>query len=68
MCYYLGDGVTEDFVEAYKWFLLAGTSGNERVDKTRTAIAKFMTAAQIAEAQAQAKKWQTAHEQAQPEQ
>ena len=63
LCYLNGDGVMKNYVEAYKWVLLAGTSAPRHSALTCNYIAKKMTAAQVAEAQAQAKKWQEEFEQ-----
>ena len=61
VCYENGDGVAVDFIEAYKWFLLAATSEKERVDKMRSSLTKRMAAEHITEAEARAKKWQHEH-------
>ena len=66
LCYYNGNGVIKNYVEAYKWFLLAGASKPGQFDEACTTLAKKMTAAQIAKAQAQANEWQQEHEQSCP--
>ena len=65
-CYDEGAGVNEDFIEAYKWLILAGANGDEEAGEERKRIAKKMTATKIAEAQAQAKKWLQEKEQSRP--
>jgi tryptophan-rich sensory protein len=57
VCYYKGVGVVQDLVEAYKWLLLSGASGCEQAGDWCRTVAAHMTATQIAEAQALAKKW-----------
>ena len=48
--YYDGKGVIEDYVEAYKWILLAGMNG-KNVDRLKSLLENQMTTAQITEAQ-----------------
>ena len=55
VCHYKGDGVGVDLVEAYKWFWLAERTGDKPAGAECLALAKIMTAAQVAEAQARAK-------------
>ena len=56
--YFNGDGVEKNFVEAYKWCLIAEALAREPVSTTSKKIAKHLTAAQLADAQAQAQQWQ----------
>jgi hypothetical protein len=42
---------TQDYVEAYKWFSLAGASGHKRSLKDRAVIKRHMSAAEIARAE-----------------
>ena len=46
-----------DFALAHMWYNLAATQGNEKSIVNRGNIAKRMTPAQIAEAQALARDW-----------
>ena len=46
-----GEGVPEDYVQAYAWVNLAAASGYERAEQARTIIRQYMTPSQIAEAQ-----------------
>jgi TPR repeat protein len=46
-----GEGVAKDYVEAYKWELLAAGQGDELAKKTMTVLESQMTPEQIAEAQ-----------------
>ena len=48
--YYSGKGAVQDYVRAHMWSHLATVNNNE-YQKKRAAIATFMTAQQIAEAQ-----------------
>lgn len=52
-----GRGVPVDYVEAHKWFNLAAMRGNIAARAWRTQLAQEMSAAQVAEAQRQAREW-----------
>jgi TPR repeat protein len=54
--YYEGEGVTEDFGRAHMWLSIAAAQGETSAVKMRDAVAKEMTAQQLAEAQAMARK------------
>jgi uncharacterized protein len=56
--YYDGKGVAVDYVEAYKWILLAGMNG-KNVDRLKSLLQNQMTTAQITEAQRLAKNFVT---------
>ncbi len=60
--YDLGDGVSQNLIQAHKWFNLAASkaTGEEREGyrSSRDAVAEDMTALQIAEAQRLAREWQ----------
>ena len=49
--YAMGDGVQEDYIEAYKWGNLGGANGNENGAKLRDLLEKKMTIKQVEEAQ-----------------
>lgn len=53
-----GDGVLQDFTEAYKWYNLAASRGQRLAGPARDAIAERMSAEQMATAQAMARDWQ----------
>ena len=55
--YYLGHGVTQDYVEAHKWFNLSAAAGDTEAGETRDFVAKEMTPEQLAEAQRLAREW-----------
>ncbi len=55
--YHNGYGVPKDFVQAHKWYHLAGANGDKSAAMLRDALAKRMTPAQIAEAQKLAREW-----------
>lgn len=57
MMYYLGRGVPQDYVKAYKWLSLAGSKGYKMAQQTQTKLDGIMTPEQITEAKALAKKW-----------
>lgn len=48
------------YVEAHKWFNLAAMAGSIEARTLRAELARDMTAAQIAEAQRQARQWLSA--------
>ena len=51
VCYANGEGVAKDYVEAYKWWLLAAGQGDEDAKKIMTILENKMTREQIAEGQ-----------------
>ena len=55
--YISGRGVSQNFILAHKWLILAAPTGPKKAAKFRDDIAKHMTPAQIAEAQHLARKW-----------
>jgi hypothetical protein len=56
-----GLGVIQDYVEAHKWFNLAGVNGIEMGRENMEIIEKLMTREQITEAQRLAKEWMERH-------
>lgn len=54
--YHKGEGVIEDYIESYKWFLLAGKNGLD-VSALKEMLRKEMSLAQIAKAQNLAKQF-----------
>ena len=50
-------GLPKDLIRAYMWFSLSAARGNEKASRSRDKIARNMTPAQIAEAQALANEW-----------
>jgi hypothetical protein len=52
-----GEGVPQNYSQAYIWYSLAGTSGNADAVKNRDSVAAKMTPSQIAEAQRLAREW-----------
>ena len=57
LAYSTGQGVRVDFVAAHKWFNLAAVRGVEEAKGWRAQISREMNAAQISEAQRQAREW-----------
>jgi len=55
--YSTGRDVELDLVAAHKWFNLAAMMGHEAARLSRTELGPEMSAAQIAEAQRQAREW-----------
>ena len=55
--YHSGSGVPQDFVQAHKWYSLAGANGDKGAATLRDALAKQMTHAQIHEAKKLAREW-----------
>ena len=49
-----GQGVTQDYVEAYKFFNLAAAKGHENAARNRDLLAPQMTKDQLAEGQRRA--------------
>lgn len=55
--FYYGQGVARDPVEAYKWFLLARSSGVERSTAATEILGAKLTSHEIAEATVRAREW-----------
>jgi hypothetical protein len=55
--YAIGRGVTQNYVEAYMLFSLAGDQGEENAREFRDDLAGDMTPEQISEAQRLAREW-----------
>jgi len=55
--YSLGRSVPQSLVEAHKWLNIAAARGSAEARLHRSEIARDMTAAEIAEAQRQARAW-----------
>jgi len=56
MCF-SGNGILQDYVQAHKWFNIAGSNGHHDAMKQREAVSEKMTTPQIAEAQKLAREW-----------
>ncbi|MFN2381590.1 MAG: peptidoglycan-binding protein [Guyparkeria sp.] len=52
-----GNGTTQNFVEAHKWYNLAASHGHRHAGEARDSLAERMTTAQIANAQQAARNW-----------
>jgi uncharacterized protein len=61
LIYSTGDGVPLDYVSAHKWMSLAALKGSTEARTLRTELARDMSAAELAEAQRQAREWQRTH-------
>ena len=59
--YCLGNGVPKNLVEAHKWFNISASKGNTAARAYRSELALEMSAAEIAEAQRQARALCTVH-------
>ena len=57
LAYSTGQGVTQDYVAAHKWFNLAAMRGVNEAKSWRNQIAEEMNAGQIAQAQKLAREW-----------
>ncbi len=55
--YALGEGVTQDYVNAHKWLNIAASQGKDGARKTRDQVAKRMSSRQITRAQQLARNW-----------
>jgi hypothetical protein len=53
-CYREGQGVPQDYIEAYKWYNLATAQGDKQAGGFRDDLSQQMTREQIAEAQRRA--------------
>lgn len=52
-----GGGVSEDLVQAYKWFSLAIEAGNDKAKPFRDSMTKIMSPSQIEQAKQLTKEW-----------
>ena len=52
-----GRGVLKDSVQAYRWYTLAASHGDDLAEKFKDHLAKSMTLDQLAEAQRLAREW-----------
>ena len=57
LMYEKGLGVKQDYIEAHKWFNLAGMNGNEVGRKNADIVEKKMTPGQIVVAVGLAREW-----------
>lgn len=57
----IGRGVPTDMIAAHMWFNLAAAQGNPDAIRYRQEVAQEMSAAEVAEAQRQAREWMTRH-------
>ena len=57
LMYEKGQGVEQDYVEAHKWFNIAGVNGNDIGRKNMVIVEKKMTPSQIIASVALAKGW-----------
>ena len=55
--YVKGQGVEQDYVEAHKWFNIAGMNGNEIGRRNANIVEKKMLPGQIAVAVGLAREW-----------
>ncbi len=55
--YAIGHGVPKDYVQAYVWYTLAASQGDDLAEKFKNHLEKSMTLDQIAEAQQRAREW-----------
>ncbi len=55
--YSQGRGVPKDSVQAYRWYTLAASQGDDLAEKFKDPLEKSMTLAQLAEAQRLAREW-----------
>ena len=62
--YYLGQGVTEDYVQAHMWYNLTAAQGDNAAAKNRDIVAAKMTPADVSKAQRMAREWLAEHDQA----
>ena len=56
----MGQGISQEDVQAHRWFNLAAAKGHEEAAWCRADIAEEMSAREIAEAQRRAREWLSA--------
>ena len=56
--YAFGQGVERNYVVAHMWFNLSAARGDEKAAELRDQVARYMTPAQIADAQKLARQWE----------
>jgi uncharacterized protein len=61
MKYCIGHGVAQNNIAAHKWFNIAAIKGSDKAKSYRLELSQEMTAAEIAEAQRQARQFLTLH-------
>lgn len=61
MMYCLGREVERNYVTAHKWLNIAAIKGSQDARRCRCEISREMSAAEIAEAQRQARDWISLH-------
>jgi hypothetical protein len=59
---YYGQGVPQDRIEAYKWFLIAAESDLAQAQEARMAIFRALTTDELREAVRRAGDWRLAHD------
>jgi len=57
--YVKGEGVPQNYVEAYKWWSLAAAQGDSGAAQNRDMVRDMMTPAQIAEGQKLSAAWKS---------
>ncbi|MFI9653919.1 SEL1-like repeat protein [Guyparkeria sp. GHLCS8-2] len=62
-----GNGTTQNFVQAHKWYNLAASRGHRHAAEARDSLAERMTSSQVARAQQAARDWQPEGAQATPQ-
>ncbi len=55
--YERGRGVPKDYVQAYRWYTLAASQGDDLAEKFKDYLGESMTLEQLAEAQRLAREW-----------
>lgn len=57
VAYFLGEGVEQGFLEAYKWFEVSAQGGCGDAPLFRDALAKKMDSSEVVEAEEMARQW-----------
>lgn len=60
-CYATGEGVSQDYSQAYFWFLIAADNGIEDAIANRDLAAELLSASQQTEIQTKAAEWLAKH-------
>ena len=61
LCYEIGKGVPQDFIEAYKWIKLAAAQDHEKFAKHLASLSSTMTREQIQEGERRFREFKTTH-------
>jgi TPR repeat protein len=58
----MGIGVEKNIVQAYQWFALAAAAGDQQGQSNLAVVKRFITAEELATAQARVREWNAQHQ------